>query len=82
VFRDALLQTLVLMSAYLSFCLKKTAFFFVIVIVLEVQYTITLYAVMLTFKMSLKSKVDGENRAYKGEWKDNYVFLLPSFVNA
>jgi len=37
---------------------------------------------MLTFKMSLKSKVDGENRAYKGEWKDNYVFLLPSFVNA
>ncbi len=37
----------------------------------------------MALSMSLnKRKVDSENRAYKEEWKDNYVVILPSFVNA
>ncbi len=35
----------------------------------------------MALSKSLKRKVDSENRAYK-EWKDNYAFILPSFVNA
>jgi len=36
----------------------------------------------MALSKSLKRKVDSENRAYKEEWKDNYAFILLSFVNA
>ncbi len=35
----------------------------------------------MTLSKNPKRKVDTE-RAYKEEWKDNYAFILPSFVNA
>src|SRR4029434_4693005 len=33
------------------------------------------------FVKSLKRKVDNDNRAYKGEWKDNFALILPGFTN-
>jgi len=30
----------------------------------------------------LTAKIGHTNRVYKEEWKDNYAFILPSFVNA
>ena len=35
----------------------------------------------MSFSKSLKRKVDNQNRAYKGEWKDNFAFILPGFTN-
>src|SRR4029434_5399274 len=36
---------------------------------------------MMSLSKSLKGKVDNQNRAYKGEWKDNFAFILPGFTN-
>lgn len=36
----------------------------------------------MSLSKSVKRKVDSENRAFKEEWKDNYAFILPGFMNA
>ncbi|ROL03949.1 UDP-N-acetylglucosamine/UDP-glucose/GDP-mannose transporter [Anabarilius grahami] len=54
-----------------------TDIFFVIQFVLS-----CVMGIIPSLSKSLKRKVDSENRAYKEEWKDNYAFILPSFVNA
>ena len=36
----------------------------------------------MALSKSLKRKVDSENREFKEEWTEQYVFILPTFTNA
>ncbi|KAM3860305.1 SCAN domain-containing protein 3-like [Diretmus argenteus] len=36
----------------------------------------------MSLSKAMKRKVDSECRTYKEEWKENYAFILPDFINA
>src|SRR4029434_10455344 len=35
----------------------------------------------MSLSKSLKRRVDNQNTVYKGEWKDNFAFILPGLTN-